>query len=84
MFKKEDLDGKNVVELLEVVYRNADIINLTGSLEFNELMKTIGLIDFVKLFYIHSNTMIPEELLKAEHIIRMYEMNIDRNIGKAR
>lgn len=84
MFEKKDVQGKNVSELLDEIYEKAHTIEQTGFLTFNELVRAVGLIDFTKLFYIHSGAMIPEELIKAEHIIRRLEMNIDENMGRGR
>lgn len=82
MFDKNYINGKNVADLLSEIYSKAEIIEQTGTLAFDELIRAIGLIDFVKLFYINSRSMIPEDLIRAEQTIRGHEMNIDANLGK--
>ncbi len=82
MFEKDYIVGKNVNDLLNEIYSKSETIEQTGTLAFDELIRAIGLIDFVKLFYINSRSMIPEELIRAEQIIRGHEMGIDANLGK--
>lgn len=82
MFEKEQVRDKNVTDLLNEIYSKSEIIEQTGTLAFEDLIRAIGLIDFVKLFYINSREMIPEELIRAEQIIRGHEMHIDAHFGQ--